>query len=255
MSAPAGPLSAVAAMTAMELRLVLRRPENLFATIIIPTLVLVLFSSIGILPTGTARGVDFLLPGSIALGVVATSLVSLSITTAYDRSYGVLKRLGGSPLSRSELIAARLLTVLAVELVQVGLLVGTATWLLGWTAGPGGSPQVVAIAVLAGTAAFAGLGLILAGTLRAETVLAVANILFLAFLVVGGVVVPIDRLPGPLVTFAAALPAAPLTELLRAGLASAGTAATASDVGSQVLLLAGWAIATTGLAARTFRWE
>ena len=87
-------------MTAMELRLVLRRAENLFATIVIPTLVLVLFSSVAILPTGTGRAVDFLLPGSIALAIIATSLVSLGITTGYDRSYGVLKRLGGSPLSR-----------------------------------------------------------------------------------------------------------------------------------------------------------
>ena len=92
---------AVAAMTAMELRLALRRGENLFATIVIPTIVLVLFSSIAIFPTGTSRGVDFLLPGTIALAIVATSLVSLGITTAYDRSYGVLKRLGGSPLSRA----------------------------------------------------------------------------------------------------------------------------------------------------------
>src|SRR3954465_14804977 len=126
MSRPASPARAIAAMTAMELRLVLRRGENLFATIVIPALVLVLFSSVSILPTGTGRSVDFLLPGTIALGIVATSLVSLGITTAYDRSYGVLKRLGGSPLSPAELVAARLLTVLVVEGVQVGLLVGTA---------------------------------------------------------------------------------------------------------------------------------
>jgi ABC-2 type transport system permease protein len=253
MSAPASPVRAIAAMSAMELRLVVRRPENLFATIVIPTLVLVLFSSIAILPTGAARAVDFLLPGSIALGIIATSLVSLSITTAYDRSYGVLKRLGGSPLSRPELIVARLLTVLVVEVVQVGLLVATATILLGWTAGPGGSPLLVAVAVLVGTAAFVGLGLLLAGTLRAETVLALANALFLAFLVVGGVIVPIDRLPEPLAAFAAALPAAPLADLLRTGLGSAATAG--ADITSPLLLLGAWAVVTIGLAARTFRWE
>ena len=137
-------------MTAMELRLVLRRGENLFATIVIPTLVLVLFSSISILPTGTGRPVDFLLPGSIALGIVATSLVSLGITTAYDRSYGVLKRLGGSPLqprradrraapdrprrrgsSRSRCSSRRRRS------------------LLGWSAGPAaGSPVLFVVAVL-----------------------------------------------------------------------------------------------------------
>jgi len=255
MSRPASPVRAVAAMTGMELRLVLRRGENLFATIVIPTLVLVLFSSISILPTGAGRPVDFLLPGAIALGIVATSLVSLGITTAYDRSYGVLKRLGGSPLSRAELVAARLLTVLVVELVQIALLVATAIVVLGWRAGAGGasSPVLFAAAVLLGTVAFAGLGLLLAGTLRAETVLAVANVLFLGFLVVGGIIVPIDRLPGPLAAIAAALPAAPLSELLRASLGSA--AAAGADLVSPVVLLAVWAAAAVGLAAATFRWE
>src|SRR5690242_988184 len=139
LSAAASPGRAIAAMTAIELRLVLRRGENLFATIVIPTIVLLLFSSVSILPTGSARPVDFLLPGSIALGIIATCLVSLGITTAYDRSYGVLKRLGGSPLSRAELVVARVLTVLVVEAVQVGLLVVTATVLLGWSPGSGSS--------------------------------------------------------------------------------------------------------------------
>ncbi|HEX2756255.1 MAG TPA: ABC transporter permease [Candidatus Limnocylindrales bacterium] len=255
MSRPTSPVRAVAALTAMELRLVLRRGENLFATIVIPTLVLVLFSSISILPTGTGRAVDFLLPGAIALGIVATSLVSLGITTAYDRSYGVLKRLGGSPLSRAELVTARLLTVLVVELVQIALLVTTATVVLGWTAGAGGagSPLLFAASVLLGTIAFAGLGLLLAGTLRAETVLAVANVLFLGLLVVGGIIVPIDRLPGPLAAIAAALPAAPLAELLRSALGSVAVAG--ADLGSAMALLGAWAVAAVGLAAATFRWE
>jgi ABC-2 type transport system permease protein len=247
----ASPARAIAAMTAVELRLALRRGENLFATIVIPTIVLVLFSSLAIVPTGSARPVEFLLPGSIAQGIVATSLVSLGITTAYDRSYGVLKRLGGSPLSRAELIVARLLTVLVIEAVQVGLLVAVASLALGWSPPGAVSPALFVLAVLAGTAAFAGLGLWLAGTLRAETVLALANVLFLGFLVVGGVIVPIDRLPEPLAAVAGALPAAPLSALLRSGLGSAP----AVDVASQLVLLGAWAIVSLAVAARTFRWE
>ena len=253
MSRPAAPVRAIAAMTAMEIRLVLRRGENLFATIVIPTLVLILFSSISILPTGAGRSVNFLLPGAIALGIVATSLVSLGITTAYDRSYGVLKRLGGSPLSRAELVAARLLSVLVVEVVQIALLIATATLVLGWSPSDPTSPLLLGLAVLLGTIAFAGLGLLLAGTMRAETVLAVANVLFLGFLVVGGVIVPVERLPGPLAAIAAALPAAPLSELLRAALGS--TAAIGVDLTSSLLLLAAWAIAAVGMAAARFRWE
>jgi ABC-2 type transport system permease protein len=246
------PFRSIAAMTGVELRLVLRRPENLFATIVIPTLVLVLFSSLSIVPTGPGRAVEFLLPGSITLGIIATSLVSLGITTAYDRSYGVLKRLGGSPLTRAELAAARVLTVVVIEAFQIALLIATAAVALGWRPGPGASVPVGIVAVLLGTMAFAGLGLLLAGTLRAETVLALANLLFLGFLVVGGVIVPIDRLPAPLAALAAALPAEPLSSLLRGALGQAGPPAGAA---SAIALLAGWGLATFALAARTFRWE
>ena len=250
MSRAASPASAIAAMTAIELRLVLRRPENLFATIVVPTLVLVLFSSVAVVDVPGGRPVDFLLPGSIALAIIATSLVSLGITTAYDRSYGVLKRLGGSPLSRPELIVARILTVLVVEVVQVGLLVGTALLLLGWSPPSGLSPQLLASSLVLGTIAFAGLGLLLAGTLRAETMLAVANLLFLAFLAVGGIVVPVDRLPAPVAAIAHALPAAALSDVLRTALGSAGGDATAA-----LALLAVWGTVTVGLGAATFSWE
>jgi ABC-2 type transport system permease protein len=239
-------------MTAMELRLVLRRGENLFATIVIPTLVLVLFSSVGFLPTGGGRPVDFLLPGSIALAIIATSLVSLGITTGYDRSYGVLKRLGGSPLSRPELIVARILTVLVVEAVQVLLLVGTAVALLGWSPVSGLSLPLLVGGVVLGTLAFAGLGLLLAGILRAETMLAVANLLFLAFMALGGIVVPVDRLPGPVAAIAHALPAAALSDVLRIALGSVGAG---GDALSPLVLLGVWGALAVGLAAATFSWE
>jgi ABC-2 type transport system permease protein len=240
---------AVLAMTGMELRLTLRRGETLVATAVLPVVVLLFFSSVSIVPLASGRPVDFLLPGSIAFAIIATSLVSLGITTAYDRFYGVLKRLGGSPLSRAELIAAKILAVVVLEAVQVAALVGAASLLLGWSAQAGASVGLLVVAVLLGTVAFAGLGLLLAGLLRAETMLAVANALFVASLVLGGVVLPISQLPGPLATFAGALPAAALSDALRVALGASGDA-----VGS-LALLAGWGVATVGLAMATFRWE
>ena len=240
---------AALAMTAAELRLTLRRGETLVATALLPVVVLVFFASLGILPTTTARPVDFLLPGSISFAIVATSLVSLGITTAYDRYYGVLKRLGGSPLSRGELIAAKLIAVLVVEIVQVAVLIAAAIALLGWSAPAGASVLLFVVAILLGTLAFAGLGLLLAGTLRAETVLAVANGLFVASLLLGGIVLPIDHLPDPLAALAGALPAAALSEAIRVALGVGGSATGA------LVLLAGWGVAATGLAVATFRWE
>jgi ABC-2 type transport system permease protein len=245
----APPWQATMAMSAAELRLALRRGETLVATAVLPIVVLVFFASVGILPTAVARPVDFLLPGSIAFAIIATSLVSRGITTAYDRNYGVLKRLGGSPLSRAELIAAKMLAVLVVEIVQVGLLVAAATMLLGWTAPAGASVGMALAALLLGTLAFAGLGLLLAGTLRAETMLAVANGLFVASLLLGGIILPIDHLPDPLPALAGALPAAALSEAFRVALGLGG------DGTGALILLAGWGLGATGLAVLTFRWE
>ena len=243
---------ATLAMTAMELRLALRRGETLVATIVLPVVVLVFFSSIVTIPFGTTRPVDFLLPGSIAFAVIATSLVSLGITTAYDRYYGVLKRLGGSPLSRPELLAAKIVAVLAVEAVQVVLLVAVAALGLGWQAPAGASWGLVVVSVLLGTLAFAGIGLLLAGLLRAETMLAVANVLFVLSLVLGGIVVPIDHLPAPLAAIAGALPAAPLADALRVAL---GASPAPPDAAGSLALLAIWGVGAVVLAARTFRWE
>ncbi len=240
---------AILAMTGMELQLALRRGETLVATAVLPVVVLVFFSSVSIVPLASSRPVDFLLPGSIAFAIIATSLVSLGITTAYDRFYGVIKRLGGSPLSRAELIAAKILAVLVVETVQLAVLVGAASVLLGWSAPAGASVGLLVAAVLLGTLAFAGVGILLAGTLRAETMLAVANILFVANLLLGGVVIPISQLPAPLAAIAGALPAAALSDVLRVALGTPG------DVAGSLALLAGWGVVSVGLAVTTFRWE
>jgi ABC-2 type transport system permease protein len=231
----------------MELRLLARRGENLFVIVVIPLVLLTFFSLVPAIDLG---GVHFLLPGILALAIVSTSLVNLGISTAFERSYGVLKRLGGSPLPRSGLIAAKMLTVALVELGQALLLVGAAATFLGWSPGPSASAGIVAAAFLLGTLAFAGLGLLLAGTLRAEATLAIANGLFLALLLLGGVVLPVDQLPGAIAGVARVLPAAALSDALRIGLGAAP-----GDALEPLALLGAWALATSFLAARNFRWE
>jgi ABC-2 type transport system permease protein len=129
------------------------------------------------------------------------------------------------------------------------LLVGVARLALGWQPTGTGSPIVVLAALLLGTAAFAGLGLLLAGALRAEATLAIANGLFLAFLMLGGIVIPVDHLPEPIGTLAGLLPAAALSSALRIGLGSG------ADASLPLLILAAWAVGAIVLAARTFRWE
>jgi ABC-2 type transport system permease protein len=241
-------------MTAMELRLTARRGENVLVMIVIPAVVLVFFASVAILPVA-GRPVDFLLPGSIALAIIATGMVNLGIATAYERHYGVLKRLGGSPLPRLGLLTAKGLAVLAVEIAQVVLLVVIAVAVLGWqpvtggSAGGGGSLPLLVIAIALGTAAFAGLGLAMAGAFRAEATLALANLLFIAFMLVGGIVLPLDHLPGWLTPIATLLPASALADTIRIALGGAG------DALPRLALLGAWAVGASVVAAATFRWD
>jgi len=252
-SRPAPALRSVGALAAHDLRLTARRGENVLVTIVIPIAVLLFFAGTSIIPNATGRPVDFLLPGAIALGIVASGLVNLGIATAYERSHGVLKRLGGAPLPRWALVAAKAASVLVLEVVQVLTLVAVGTIALGWTPGGGWSPALFAVALLLGTVTFVSLGLLLAGALRAEATLALANGLFLGFLMLGGIVLPIDHLPDALRPIAAVLPATALADLLRISLASGAPVVDSAE--TSVAILAAWAIGAAGLAVRTFRWE
>ncbi len=252
---PASPARRIAAMLELEIRLTARRPENLFITLVLPAILLVFFGAMPVLPNATtathvSHPVDGALPAILAAAIVAAGLVNLGISTGFERSYGVLKRLGGSPLSRGQLLVAKVATIGVVEVVQTILLVGLAVGLFGWGPGEGWNLLVVVLAVALGTAAFSSLGLLFAGALRAEATMAVTNALFLMLLLLGGLLVPAHQLPGLLGALASLLPSAALADALRVGLGAA-----TGDLVGPLLLLAAWALGIGSLTARTFRWE
>lgn len=230
-----------------ELAMSSRQGEQLLVSLGIPLLILVFFSTVDVLPTGTEEPVDFLAPGVLALAVMSASMVSLGIGTGFERSYGVLKRLGASPLGRPRWTAAKILTVLTVEVVQWLVLIGVAL-LLGWS--PAGGWATAVLGGLLGTAAFGGLGLLMAGTLPGLTTLAAANGLYLVLLLTGGMVVPLDELPAPVAAVAKLLPAAPLTEVITGSLIEGR-----SVPGWAWVSLVAWAVAAPVAAASLFRWE
>jgi ABC-2 type transport system permease protein len=234
--------------TRVELLMTLRRGESVLITLIVPVLLLIFFASLNIIPTSNGSAVNFLVPGILALAVMATGTVSLGIATAYERYYGVLKRLGASPLPRSGLILAKVISVLVLELIQVIILVGVAVILYGWR--PEGSPLLALLVMILGTVTFAGLGLAMAGTLRAEATLAGANGLYLLFLLLGGGILPLSHLPTPLAALAQLLPAAALTQALQATLTNG-----AAVPGFPLLVLAIWTIIILLVAVRGFKWE
>ncbi|MEU8685457.1 ABC transporter permease [Streptomyces sp. NPDC048611] len=243
----------IRAQAALETRMLLRNGEQLLLTVIIPTLLLVLFSAVDIIavPTDTAggagRSVDFLAPGVLALAVLSTAFTGQAIATGFERRYGVLKRLAVSPLPRWGLMTAKTCAVLVTEILQVTLLTAVA-FALGWS--PHGNPLAVVALLLLGTAAFSGLGLLMAGTLKAEATLAAANLVFLLLLVGGGVIVPLEKFPAAAQSVLGLLPITALSDGLRDVLQH-GAGVPWTDLG----VLGVWAVLGLGAAARLFRWE
>jgi ABC-2 type transport system permease protein len=229
-----------------ELRLTARQGEQLLVSLGIPLLLLAFFATVDVLPTGGEEPVDFLTPGILALAIMGNAMVSLGIGTGFERSYGVLKRLGTTPLGRPRLVAAKTTVVLVMALIQA-LAIGGLAVILGWE--PNGASLLGIGAALLGAVAFAGIGLTMAGRLPGLTNLAATNALYLVLLLLGGMVFPLDELPATLEAIARATPAAALAEVLRA--------TTGGDTvpGGAVAVLLIWAVLAPAVAAGTFRWE
>jgi ABC-2 type transport system permease protein len=234
-----------------ELTMILSNGETLLLTLGIPVLFLLFFSAVHVLPTGTAHPVDFLVPGILALAVMSTAMTALGIGAGFERGYGVLKRLGATPLGRPRLLAAKILSVIGVELLQAVVLV-LAGLALGWSPGRGAGALVGAAvaAMVLGTVAFGGIGLLLAGSLKPLVNLAAVNTLFVVLLLLGGMLIPLAKLPGWLAAVARVLPASALADALHASL-GLGVAVSTRDWTT----LAIWAVAAPAAAARFFRWE
>ncbi|MFM8776576.1 MAG: ABC transporter permease, partial [Actinomycetota bacterium] len=112
-----------------ELTVMARNGEQLLLLVFIPVLVLVFFSRTDFLPIDEQSKVDFLMSGVLALAIMSTAMVSLGIATGFERSYGVLRRLGTTPLGTGRLVAAKVSAVLVIELVQFAILIGVGLWL------------------------------------------------------------------------------------------------------------------------------
>jgi len=243
----------VLAQARMEARLMLRNGEQLLLAIVIPVIVLVggvaAAGRLGSTFEGHAP-VDLLTPGVLALAVMSTAFTSVAIATGFERRYGVIKLLGSSPLPRHGLLLGKVLALLNVVALQLVVLVVVAL-ALGWEPSLASPPRTVVGLVLTvglGTAAFASLGLLVAGALRAEATLALANLVYLLLMAGGGVVLPTSTYgaAGGLIQW---LPSGALGEAMRATLLHA-------DIdGRSLLVLAAWALLGTLLTAKTFRWE
>ena len=231
----------------LESRLLLRNGEQLVLTLLVPLGLVLGAAFVSYLDGDRTERLAFAVPGTIALAVISTAFTSLAIATGFERRYGVLRFLGATPLGRGGLLAGKGGAVVLVEAFQIALICGLGL-ALGWE--PHGNPVAVVLLVLLGSLCFSALALLLAGALRAEATLALANLVFLLLLLGSGIAFPIDDAPDALRTALQALPSTALADGLRAVLADG-----AALPGRELAVLAGWAAAATGAALATFRWD
>ena len=230
-----------------ELTVMARNGEQLLLLIVIPIMLLVFFSQTDFLTTISENKIDFLMPGIISLAVMSTAMVSLGIATGFERSYGVLKRLGTTPLGTRRLVLAKVAAICIIEIAQLVLLIFVGQ-LLGWNPSQVNLAQILLL-LLIGTSCFAGIGLTLAGRLRAEINLAAQNGLYLALLLLGGIFVSNDELPKTLGDVAQVLPSSLLSSLLRNSFTSNQTATT------DLIALCVWALSACAFAVISFKWS
>jgi ABC-2 type transport system permease protein len=237
----------LAAQTAMEFRLQLRNGEQVGLTLLIPLLLEFFFNLPLLYSLGTPRRIDFVVPSIITLAVMSAAFTGLAIGTGFERKYAVLKRLGATALPRTVLIGGKTLAILLLELVQLALVCAFG-FVLGWH--PHGDPLFALVLVVLGTIAFGGIGLLVAGTLRAEVTLAAANLIWLILLFAGGIAIPLDRFGRTGQDILQFLPSAALSNGLHEVLQH-GWSFPVRDT----LTLLVWAAVTVPAAARWFRWE
>ena len=237
----------VLAQTRFETGTLLRNGEQLLVALVLPAMALVGLALSHSPSLGPGGRIDVAVPGVLALAVISTAFTGQAISTAFDRRYGVLRLLGVSPLGRKGLLVAKALAVLTIELLQF-VVIGGLGLAFGW------HPQWIGLLAaglltLVGTWTFVALALLLAGTLRAEGVLALANLIWVTLLGLGGVIVPPSQMPAGLAHIAVLLPSGALGNGLRVAFIDGRLAAI------PLLVLVVWGAVATALASRTFAWS
>jgi ABC-2 type transport system permease protein len=227
----------------MEARLLVRNGEQLLLALIIPLGILV----VGRFAGGRLGALSELAPSVLALAIWSSGFTSVAISTGFERRYGVLERLAATPLGRSGLLAGKSLALVLIivgQLVLLGLVAAALGWRPAFTLLSG----LVALAlVILATATFACLALLLAGRLRAEATLGLANLIYVVLLAGGALVIPLARYPAAVRPVVELLPTAALGEGLRG-------AAVGQVLGWPLVVLTAWLLVAAAGAWKWFRW-
>lgn len=247
MTRAAAPAARIRSQAAFDAATILRNGEQLLVTIVLPVLALVGLTLAPVPEFAGESRVAGVVPGVFALAVLSSAFTGQAIATAFDRRYGVLRLLGTTPLGRGGFLTGRVLAVLGIQVLQFGALAATAV-ALGWRPGLAALPGFAA-SWLVGAATFTALALLFAGTLRAEAVLALANLAWVIMAGAGGVLLGADRYPQPWRSVVAALPPGALGDGMRAAFLDHAIA------WGPLGVLAGWGVLFAAGTVRAFRWS
>lgn len=243
--APAPRGQRVLAQARFEAGILLRNGEQLLVALVLPALALLALVKAPYPDLADPR-IAVVAPGVLALAVVSTAFTGQAIQTAFDRRYGVLRMLATSPVGTDGLLAGKAVAVSVVAAGQL-LVLGLLAVGLGWRPDPLGVLLTPVTAAL-GVWVFVALGLLLAGALRAEAVLAVANLVWVLLAGAGGLLLPGGSL-GAVGAVVPWLPSGALGDAFRDPL-SAGTPPLLPW-----LVLVIWGVALSLAVVRTFRWR
>lgn len=241
-------MTRVRAQAGYETRTLLGNGEQLLVSLVLPALALVGMALSSQPSLGAGRRIDIVVPSVLALAVVSTAFTGQAIATGFDRRYGVLRFLGTTPLGRDGLLWGKALAVLVIVALQTVVL-GALGASLGWHPHAGGI-VVAVLFLLLGTFTWVALSLLLAGSLRAEGVLAVANLIWVLLAALGGLLYPTSRLPDGVGAVVRLLPSGALGDGLRDALTGRD-----GDLWLPVIVLLVWGVAAAALTTRTFRWS
>ena len=162
-------------LTKSDLKIALRRSESLLVTVVVPIFALISASQ-------TDGGVKKYLPFVILLTVMGTSLLSIGISTGFDRRYRVLVRLGTTPLGKLGTVLSKILYVFVLETVLLLIVSGVGVAI-------GFRPDIKSLLIFPlcwlASISFTSIALIIASNLKAETNLGVQNLVYFLFIIGG----------------------------------------------------------------------
>ncbi len=198
--------------------------------------------------SGVASSFQFLAPGFMALTVITGSLQGVASAISREKEQGTMDGLLVSPIPHRSIILGKVMAQTVRGLIQGFMILGLAMLLFGVQIY--GSPIIMLLVLLLGTASFVGVGIILTAVAPdQETAQMMTMLLQFPMMFISGILFPIDQLPSWLQYFGKALPLYYAADALRKVII---LNASIGDIGSDLLILVAYTILTMTVAIPLF---